>query len=180
MSQNDLVRLFRQAFHYCENFAQTVPNIGSAVTLVKLLVIIAGQTDDESLGTKIGILLYCSLIKEKYRLLKILSWSNWLFLVLKTCFREIQKYITSQYQLVQGCDNSKLPLYSFWNLLWIIFEFSLIVSWLGFSYVHAVCTIFHLFWRKKLKTKQKNKIKNKTKKLPRDDVADWSHQLVAN
>ena len=45
---------FSKAFNYCENFAQSVPNIGSAVTLAKLLVTIATQTEDPALETKIG------------------------------------------------------------------------------------------------------------------------------
>ena len=45
---------FSKAFNYCENFAQSAPNIGSAVTLAKLLVTIATQTEDPALETKIG------------------------------------------------------------------------------------------------------------------------------
>ena len=48
--------IYRQSFHYLEQFSSSIPNITTAVSLTKLLVILSerGQDFDNGMNTALG------------------------------------------------------------------------------------------------------------------------------
>uniref|UniRef100_A0ABM0MZN2 Fanconi anemia group D2 protein-like n=1 Tax=Saccoglossus kowalevskii TaxID=10224 RepID=A0ABM0MZN2_SACKO len=64
-SQSNFQEILRQSFNYLENFSSTVPNLTSAVTLIKLLVALSERTDTEEFNEKIAAL-SVSLLKREW------------------------------------------------------------------------------------------------------------------
>ena len=65
----NLLCICRQSFHYLEQFSSSIPNITTAVSLTKLLVILSerGQDFDNGMNTALGrlqFLLICCLVSS--------------------------------------------------------------------------------------------------------------------
>ena len=59
LAHHDIKRLlfiYRQSFHYLEQFSSSIPNISTAVSLTKLLVTLSerGQDFDNGMNTVLG------------------------------------------------------------------------------------------------------------------------------